>query len=257
MLGYILRKEPCEFYRVNLTQDGVIITLATSLYQHMMKEILSQKKQCILSNVGIVQEKDTTICSIPFPYISYPNTSHKKINWEGMRKSAESLSVILSYLSCVYDEAHRYPISEKSQLVLMECFSQERYSSITVGFSPKAMCVLKENAEDGKYFPSIVRTMTVAHEKLSETTTKGFLRKTQEGGRIGITHQNFSAIIRKEGVPNFNVPGNCACLGANPDNFKIDGFLTPHNIDTPLQLLTMVVGVVSFWNETLKPLCYE
>jgi hypothetical protein len=251
MLGYMLEKEPCEFYRAHLTQEGISIALKTDLYKRITQETNSLRERSLLLSLKNTQEQDITTFSIPFHY-----TDHKKIDWEGVRRSVDSFGVILSSLHYAYKEAATYKLSEKPQLLLVECFSQDQYSYITVGLSPKAVQTLQVSDYKNMQLSSVTETMSIVHEKLFGGIKKGFLSNIQEtDGRIGLTYQDISAIIRKEGVPNFTVPGNCACLGANPDNFKNDRLLTPHNIDTPLQCVTMLVGVIAFWNEVLQPLC--
>lgn len=53
------------------------------------------------------------------------------------------------------------------------------------------------------------------------------------------------------GYPLFVVPGNCACLGVScpPSQPDLDdGFeMSPHNFDTVLQQLTMLVGIAKLW----------
>jgi hypothetical protein len=64
-------------------------------------------------------------------------------------------------------------------------------------------------------------------------------------------------MVRDSGVPQFSVPGNCACLGENPDTFSYSRGMYSHNLDSTLQQMTMLTAVVTFWNDVLKPLQEE
>lgn len=68
------------------------------------------------------------------------------------------------------------------------------------------------------------------------------------------------AYVREKGILHLSASGNCNCLGENPDNrYLPDGYqLHSHNTDTPLQQITLLIGLAQIWKElrerTLKTL---
>ena len=251
MLYYGLRDNPREIYRINLTDAGLDVVISRSLHLTALKEIKNEQLLGIFEKGVLSSKEETTTYQFPFPYISFPNYSHKNINWEGVRHVATLLGLFLQYLNMFLERAGQFALSEQPQLIAIECWCGLEWSSINVGFSPQGITSLSSNWKDGGLLPETQQEMTVAYEKLSAKNKKAFLRNT----RPSISRfMSTSAGIRQGGTPTFTVLGNCACLGSNPDYFlKGECDLEPHNIDTPLQLLTMVVGVVHFWDKVLRP----
>ena len=71
--------------------------------------------------------------------------------------------------------------------------------------------------------------------------------------KYGGSFTNTRALVRAGGTPHFIVPGNCARLGANPDDFRYSLEMYSRDIDSPLQQFSMLAGIISFWNEFLTP----
>lgn len=82
--------------------------------------------------------------------------------------------------------------------------------------------------------------------KIANSFYVKFLYKDSKKRREFLRHSgdSFQAHIRDCGTPHFSVAGNCACLGASPDDFSDLLFLNSHNLDSSLQQISMLAAVV-------------
>jgi hypothetical protein len=255
MLAYKLREEPRQYYLVKPIESGLQVVFSRNFLEELYRDDPRGQNRAFFDSVNVCQGENNTVSVIfTFPYITFPNIAHKKRDWKQMDAITSVLETLLDYLNHFSDGDRfpTFPISEEPQLMILEIFTRVHFQSINVGFSPYALTTMQTAWGNGYKLPDTQRKITETYERLSTSRRRDFLRNTST------RYQNWmadGAYIREHGVPQFQVAGNCACLGANPDEFKHEPDLTPHNLDTQLQLLTMTVGVTHFWNEYLIPLC--
>jgi hypothetical protein len=123
-----------------------------------------------------------------------------------------------------------------------------------LGFCEVIATLLKETYKVETSIDTAVHEAMLTYLKLSTKTKREFEKETKNksifySGMFGVV-----AKVRDSGVPHFSVPGNCACLGENPDTFSYSRGIDSHNLDSTLQQMTMLVAVVTFWNKVLRPL---
>jgi hypothetical protein len=254
MLGYMLEKEPEEIYRVTITDTGFSFHISESAYVLLVGTI-SQKLLHHLSEIPVSQRKEVTTFTVPLPYIPLPNKKHKEMDWGSLGEASKKLELLLDLGNdlLLHEDASKITLSKKKQLVVINTrFRDDDDAFIWVGLSPYAKSIMKADDESrGTLLAKCRETMAKTYFGLSCTSQ----REHQEQKRLFSLPGGFSGInahVRDSGVPHFTVPGNCACLGANLDDFDLDGDLTPHNIDTSLQQISMFAGVVEFWNSYLR-----
>ncbi len=256
MFGYLLRNEPAEIYRLNLSGEGFEVKCSRTLLEDIFNNTRNEEMLTLLKGIDFREDgQDCRIASITLPYINFPNLSHKKADWEAMTYATRQLGTLLEQMNCRLEDCSRFSMSNQPQLIAFDCWCSEGAAPIAVGFSPLARKLLVRHWKEGGPLLNVQQKMTTCHERLSATRKRDAFRVIKDSKRpFPKLFGNATAGIRKEeGTPSFTVPGNCACLGANPDRFKLDGDIDSHNMDTPLQLLTMMTGVVSFWNDELVP----
>jgi hypothetical protein len=210
-----------------------------------------------LAEIATHEEGGLVTFSIPLPYITYPNLRHLKTNWEQMWEAGNTLGFLLNFINWLDPQETNLAglvLSKKPQLVLINCWSNKNTmggSPVEAGFSPEAKEIIMANWPKGTIFSEVQRKMIECHEQLSSPIKRVFDKNVSSANYS--LYSNCVAAMQEGGVPYFSVPGNCACLGENSDSFKREGGISPHNMDNPLQLLTMFTGVVSLWNEELRP----
>lgn len=261
MLGYLLRNNPSEIYRMDYSDGILSITIKKSLYDAMLEKVTREE---FLSQLSFIERKEgdeTLSFLIRLPFISFPNYAHKGINWEALGECSENMSLLLWLLHIYFGEKNleeSFFLSDEPQLVLIGTgYSRERdmhACPMEVGFSETISQLLAKKYQTETVIEESVREAFLVYLKLSSQTKRGFDKEIKQlvrypGGMFDVTVK-----VRDSGVPQFAVPGNCACLGENPDEFRYSRDMHSHNLDSTLQQMTMLVAVVNFWNKTLKPL---
>lgn len=268
MLGYVINnKLHREIYSMEVTGAGFSLQVANALYQTMIQGI-REEIRLIIEGLEFEEVDGLRTLKVKLPFIEYPNVLHKKLDWDKLTLATIQLTALFSLLhfkrSEVKEDEGHY-LSTDPQLLLIETGYIETEGLILA--SPMSIGFNKEVCEKliGKYppethFPQCEEVMGRVYNRLSSTNRRRFLAEEKgytPGNKRYMFMGSYSVKVRENGVPDFIVPGNCACLGANPDNFKYDFDMYSHNLDTPLQQMAMLAGVVSFWNTVLKPLMKE
>lgn len=263
MLGYLLRNNPLEIYRMDYSLGILSITIKKSLWN----EILKQTNEEILIRLSCIERKEENeIISflIKLPFISFPNYAHKGIDWEVLGICSENISLLFWLLNLCFGEKdfeESFFLSHERQLVLIgTSYSKERVMhacSMEVGFSETISQLLAKKYQTEISIEDAVREAFLVYLKLSSKTKRAFDKEIKQLVRYSGGMFDVTAKVRDSGVPQFSVPGNCACLGENPDTFSYSRDMHSHNLDSTLQQMTMLVAVVVFWNKTLKPLYQE
>ena len=262
MLGYLLEKRPQEIYRIKIVDGGFLFKIKESFFLYILGLVREEIRIKLLETSKATID-GVIVFDINLPYIKYPNYKHKSTDWEKLGKCAELMSLLLSIGNRFPKDGENYSkfaLSESSQLMAISTnYSEGDWHSapISVGFSQRACELLSEKYKEHEGVNVCEDVMNNIYLHLSSKTKREFDKGTSSferysGGFVGI-----SASVRNGGVPHFIVPGNCACLGANPDRFKYDRDLDSHNMDSSLQQMAMLAGVVTFWNDVLRPLATE
>ena len=263
MIGYLLRSNPPHMYHVRIIEEGFAFDFSVRLYEYICKTlavpvrgVLAERFEALPKTVS----DDTVSVVVQLPYMSYPNLSHKKLDHAAIAVCAEDVQLLFDCLNSPFmkeDDVTALALSTASQHVVIRTTYWHREDwhvcGMEVGFSPVTARVLAHTYRDDTAIPVVVRVVLDTFLRLSESTRRGFLRRKVHH-QFGVGHYGISCFVRGGGVPSLTVPGNCACLGANPDDFQHDFELSSHNLDMPLQQMAMLAGVVSFWNDVVKPL---
>ncbi len=263
MLGYLLEKRPQEIYRLELNENGFVFKIRNAFFEYLLNCIKKEEDKIHLIKLANDVVEGVVIFYINLPFIRYPNFSHKSTDWKSLCKCAEDMSFLFRLLNYPPTDLdlvgnHSYCLSEKTQLMTISTshYSNDGFHSspIEVGFSRKACELLVTSFKQDTHFKECEESAHSVYFGLSSKTKSEFERSKKtflkySGGFMGIT-----AMVRGGGTPHFVVPGNCACLGANPDRFKFDRDTHSHNMDSSLQQMSMLASLVTFWNKVLIPL---
>lgn len=265
MLGYRLEERPKEVYQIEITESGFIFKFRESLYQFLLKAPIWNELLQVLMSIPHSAHDSVARLEINLPFISFPNLSHKRIDWVKLGKCAEQVQHLLWFLNLPKDnfESSDIYLSDDDQLMAIETYyrkdTQFHASAMSVGFS-KSICeklsIKYPRTENSgmETFPNCEAKVADFHSRLSSTTQKQTHQTKKLIQKYGSGFTGIRVAIRAGCTPDFLVPGNCACLGTNPDDFMRDRDMDSHNLDNPLQQMAMLCGVVSFWNDVLKPL---
>lgn len=261
MLGYLLRKNPLEIYRITIDNDVISFTITKALFDALSTFVTRIEVRDRLFAIDRKEEGDVVSFLVTLPFITFPNFAHKGINWRVLGECSEKVSLLL-WLINIYlepkESSEPFFLSDKPQLMAVATsYSKEREMHacpMEVGFSESATILLNQK------YQKVTSVDVAAHEaarvylRLSAKSKKEFEKemkylKHSQSGMFGVI-----AMVRDSGVPQFSVPGNCACLGENPDRFRDSRDMCSHNLDSTLQQMTMLVAVVTFWNKFLTHL---
>ncbi len=266
MLGYYLQNNPSELYRMHLEGDSIVTTISATLFNELTSFVNREEYKAVLNSLD-KKEVDRLVCFyIHLPYITFPNYAHKKLDWGKLKNCSRQISILLQIINLYFSkhfEGSLKPdiaISGYPQLMVIEsgCAKEPGYHAhpIEVGFSEHVALLLKEKFPKGAVVEQAIVAGSEAYLRLTEETKKKYEKEKEYLLRSTGGMSRVTALVRDCGVPSFSVPGNCACLGENPDTFRYDRDMHSHNLDTSLQQITMLVTLISFWNDFLKPL-YE
>ena len=261
MYGHLLRNNPSEIYRMDYSEGVISITIKKSLHNALLEKVTREEFLSQLSFIERKEVNETVSFLIRFPFITFPNYAHKGIDWKVLGECSESISLLLWLLHLYFgnnDIEESFFLSDEPQLVLIGTgYSKERdmhACPMEVGFSETISQLLAKKYQTETHSKESAREAFLVYLKLSSRTKRAFDKEEKELGRYSAGMFGVTAYVRDSGVPQFSVPGNCACLGENPDTFRYSRDMHSHNLDTTLQQMTMLVAVVTFWNKTLKPL---
>jgi hypothetical protein len=261
MLGYVLKDNPCEIYRIHISEDVIIFTVRDTLVDDILVKVTRKEVIDTFLAINGTREGKAFYFSVKLPFITFPNYAHKGIDWKSLGECAEKISTLL-FLFNMYFGAKKsneiFHISKSPQLMLIgTSYSKTRdmhASPMELGFCEVIATLLKETYKVETSIDTAVHEAMLTYLKLSTKTKREFEKETKNksifySGMFGVV-----AKVRDSGVPHFSVPGNCACLGENPDTFSYSRGIDSHNLDSTLQQMTMLVAVVTFWNKVLRPL---
>jgi hypothetical protein len=259
MLGYLLRNNPQEIYAVDTVKDGFVLYLKSSLYAQVIEHAEKMKFREPLSDLETTSTEGVTTIHIPLPFIKLPNYFHKKIDWDTLHRCAEKIQVLFWLLNAYFEETPPdFCLSSKPQLMAIETSFQQGADfhgcGINIGLSSDICTLLALNYENGAIIAECEEIAFNVYLQLSTKTKNGRDSQRKRYRSYGPSFNSINISVRNGGTPHFIVPGNCACLGANPDEFKHDHEMYSHNLDTALQQMTMLTSLISFWNNILKPL---
>lgn len=261
MFGYVLRNNPSEIYRINIFENVITFTVRDTLVEDILKKVTRKEMLDGFAAIESVKEEGVVYFSIKLPFITFPNYAHKGIDWKTLGVCAEKISLLL-YLFNMYldDRIHEelFCLSNNPQLMIIATgYSKTREihaCPMELGFSEDIAQRLAKKYQKGASIDEAVHTATLVYLKLSSITKRDFEKdkkrfESMDGGMFDVVVK-----VRDSGVPQFSVPGSCACLGENPDTFKYSRYMHSHNLDSTLQQMTMLVAVIIFWDKVLRPL---
>lgn len=166
-------------------------------------------------------------------------------------KSLSRLTTLLNVFVTGEARQQREHIKKNQfQLFSVETYSNPGYhgSCIILSISPEAAWLLDKHSQTA--IPGVHRAMREHNcAKFPEDKKRDpiFLRMDLQG------------VIREHGTVSFKTPGNCACLGEAPEPTQ-EGrgkYATSHNLDSPWQQLSMLVGIATMWRWVRTELDYK
>lgn len=255
-----------EVYRMEIVEKGFLFKISEALYQHFLSKVTNKRYLELLSETPKTTIGGVAILHINLPFVDFSKGTEGGIDWEGLATNAQQLEILFSLVACLFpDDAEStdsYCLSKDVQLMTMSTSyrADNHFHScgMSVEFSDRAYGLLRNQYTKDTIIPRCEEKIVDFYFGLSADSQAELDEQKQEylgaggGGPFGVR-----GMVREQGVPAFTVPGNCACLGANPDDFKYSKDLHSHNLDTPLQQMSMLAGLVTFWNEVLIPLHEE
>lgn len=260
MLGRMLKRLTGELYRVTAVDGGFVLTISRALYDYLL-ETLSEQKDAKRSFLEIrtVLHTDVVKFELVLPFIRFPNRSHRKMDWEALWKRSEQMGYLLDLFNYANagDEHPHFYLSANPQLMMISIGIVRGGGvsgcPIELGFHQSAFDVLTVERENDLIISEAEELILKFYSGMSCQTMKEKASREKNFRKYGASFTGIRAMVRAGGIPHFIVPGNCACLGANPEEFKYSLSMYSHNIDSPLQQLSMLAGIASFWNDFLVP----
>lgn len=258
MHPYIIENEIPQIYLLNVSSSGIEVIITKSLYSNIFKKLKVTKE--LFSNIKHKEINKSVILTFPLPFITYPNFSHKALNWEVLNMSANGLAFFLQLM---------YQYIDFEEVARGEYYLNQEYPqllSINVGFigdgclgpyieahfSQKAKMLLS-NLQPSMNFGGILSKTYEQYLSLTESRNNEHKRQMKlfqkSGGR-----ETFLSVTLNGPAPIFTVPGSCTSLGSDPEKFLENGMLLSHNMESSLQLITMILLLINFDHEILEPL---
>ncbi len=190
----------------------------------------------------ILQRVDTEepfiVWAIDIPRVMWMESGERKYDWKQAYNISASLNILFLLLS-IYKREEIIWESSRSQLIICRSLTTDvgqHGGSLTVTIAKTFLPWFKDSITDDCK-STIEQAMRTAYYQMFQDREAGDL----------ITDRALNMQIRsKTGLIHFNCPGQ-AC-GLDPDfNCREDeGYdLEPHNVDTPAQQLTFLVGVAA------------
>lgn len=261
MRGYVLKDNPCEIYRIHISDDVIIFTVRDTLVDDILVKVTRKEVLDTFLAIDRTREGRAVYFSVKLPFITFPNYAHKGIDWKSLRECAEKISILLFLFNMYFDGKKSNEIFHMSKSPQLIVIATSYYKTedmhacpMELGFCEAIAVLLKETYKVETSIDASVHEAMLVYLKLTSKTKREFEKekkyfKNSYRGMLGVI-----ARVRDSGVPHFSVPGNCACLGENPDTFSYSRGVYSHNLDSTLQQMTMLVAVVTFWNKVLRPL---
>lgn len=261
MLGYMLdEKRPNEVYRIEITEFGFAFKIKDALYKFFLESI--QREEVLATFLAIQKTNDGefAILSIVLPFIRFPNYTHKKTDWKKLSECAQQIRLLLSLLHAMPKDKSTPDLflSDRLQLMTLQtAYNKDSHfhaCGINVGFCKTTRELLAQKYKTRVNIKECEEIAFNFYFGLSSSSKREFEEYKRKYLSYGAEFTSINVSVRSGGTPHFIVPGNCACLGANPDEFKNGGDIYSHNLDTSLQQMTMLASLISFWNGVLRPL---
>lgn len=261
MLGHKLRNNPFETYRIEVKGSAFCFVITRAFFEYICTIVT--RVEVRTDFLAIRREEGDRLVTffVDLPFITYPNYAHKSLDRGILRSCAEQVSLLLYLFSHFSPEEGSYFLSKDPQLlcVVTTYRSDTNFHAcaLEVGYSQDICKLLSKKYTQDTVIHSCEESAFNMYYSLSSKRKREFEKAEKDFGEYRGGFMGITVVVRKGGVPHFVVPGNCACLGANPDEFKYQRDMYSHNLDTPLQQMTMLAAIVSFWNDVLRPLYLE
>lgn len=269
LLGHMLNGGQREMYRVEVKESMFCFSVTKLLFEYWCSLFTNQ--EFLSGFLAIRREEGDSLVTffVDLPVITYPNCLHKHLDRKALLLCVKKISLLLEIFNWLFpkevefnnQDERRFSglfISEDPQLVLIETsYIPERQwhaCPIEVGYDDHICELLAKTFTKNTKILLCEEAAFTLYYSLSTERKRDFEKAKKEFEKYRGESMDFIVRVREMGVPQFIVPGNCACLGENPDSFKSDRGMSSHNLDTPLAQLTMLTAVVSFWNDVLRPL---
>lgn len=260
MLGYLLRKNPFELYSMEVEDDGFVFRIKEVFYIWLCELIQDKDLVQQFKAIHVRIESGVASMNISLPFISFPNYRHQKIDWESLAIYAEQIQLFFWVVNFKFNDTlpDEYFFGQNYQHMLIETQYSRSFEShgcsMTVGFTEQVSARFKEKYPTGYVANASQNVALRFYLGLTSRRLREYERSERLHLKYGAGFSSVKAVVRPEGVPHFIVPGNCACLGANPDEFQYDNDMYSHNLDTSVQQMAMLAAVVTFWNDVVKPM---
>lgn len=255
-----MRNIQFEMYRFEITDKGFNLVIAEAFYNFILSQISSQDALAILSEIPRVSAKGLVVFRMSLPFMNSNNHS-ELVNVPSSGKCAKQVSFLLlmfNHFSSKEDCLPEFMLRDKYQLLTIETIynPEEIHGGCHMGvcFSKVARDLLHERYPENSVIPVCEEAIFNFYFGLT-MNKEDFEKKRQAFLTRDCSGCEFISTVVEKGVPRFTVPtGNCACLGSSLVRFNSNGEMHCHNVDRPSQHFALLAGVVTLWNEVLRPL---
>lgn len=248
MLSYYLKEHSQQLYLVSLSDGGFEITLSQALY-HQMQSTANTVAKDLMDATPITLLDGVLTFYYDLPFINFSIGGKKQIKWGALNMQTQRMGALLGIANRFFMEERfqsSLDLSSENQLLNIEVGQHGEYCHIEVGFSPLAVQLMSSLVGQTQ-IPDGAKTAMTYYNRLTCRTKAKFKEAMSKISTRNSSMFDAAAYIRDERdghVPQFSVPGNCACMGNNPDDYKYESVITPHNMDTSLQVMSMLAAVV-------------
>lgn len=244
--------EPRELYRVSMSDKGLRIIIKNFTYHSQIASLDSK----ILYGIEFYRFNDEVNLIVPFPFITGTGNGGAKntIDWQKINTCTYILSRLFEKLNKSFIEAtpNMY-LSHNPQSMIIEIELDNKGNEIKVFLNSEVCNLLKANYFGIIRLSEIEKTILRTYLKLT-TTSQRAVNRTLISFKQNHGSKSVVAMIN-DSVPYFSAPaksGSSVVGKLNSDEF--DRSLGSRDIESGVQILTLLSALASFWENTLNDL---
>lgn len=260
-LGYLLDTRPRKIWGAEITATGFNFVIKKALYNYLLESDKFKENHFDLSQIPKNIIEEVVVFNITLPLINYPNRRRDKLNFKALNKCVDQISLVLRLLNQEFEiqSDHNFYLGEDPQLMTISTsYSTNDIHNlfiISAGFSTGAYKLFDNDNIYDADFSECEKITFERYLRLSENEKSKYEKAISN---FEVKSQTDCSIYNDptDQKPRFKIPGKDICLG-DPKEHTYDGYLYDCNLESSLQVVTMLTALICFWNNVLNPLYFE
>lgn len=258
-LGYLLDTRPRKVWGAEITATGFNFVISIGLYNYFLESDKFRESHFELSQIPKKIIGEAVVFDITLPLITYPNRRRDKLNPKALNKCFGQISLLLGLLNQEFEinfENSFYFSNDPQLMTISTDHTNDNFHNlfkISAGFSTEAIKLFSNDAINDADFSECEKITFERHLRLTENEKRKYERAMGNLENKSLTDCSIYIGIIDQ-TPYFKIPGNNNCLGATREQYSDDGYLFEGEMETSLQIITMLTALIYFWNNILSPL---